>query len=86
MQIDEYKDWTVPEIGKQDGQTPMYGTLKANRCVWSCYSVPIMVGRGDQLANQLMANIPSCGFPWPDDSSLSPERLSDVANVLKDRG
>ncbi|KAH8980622.1 kinase-like domain-containing protein, partial [Lactarius hatsudake] len=36
-EVDEYRgteDWTAPEIGKEDGPTPMYSPIKADR--WSC--------------------------------------------------
>jgi serine/threonine protein kinase len=69
-EINEYcgtEGWTAPEIGKQDGPTPMYSPIKADR--WSCgrvilrhIMVGVGVGKGDHrlltFANQLMANDP----------------------------
>jgi serine/threonine protein kinase len=69
-EIDKYcgtEGWTGPEIGKQDGPTPMYSPIKADR--WSCGRVilhhimfGIAVWKGDhglsKFANQLMAKDP----------------------------
>jgi hypothetical protein len=64
-EIDEYcgtKEWTAPEMGEEDGPTPMHSPIKADR--WSCGRVilrHIMVGKGDRLskfADQLMAKDP----------------------------
>ena len=65
-EIDEYRgteNWTAPEMGKEEGPTPMYSPIKADR--WSCGRVllrHIMVGKGDKrlskFADQLMANDP----------------------------
>jgi hypothetical protein len=63
-EIDEYrgtKDWTAPEMGEEEGPTPMYSPIKADR--WSCGRVlrHIMVRRDKRLstfADQLMANDP----------------------------
>ena len=62
--IDEYcgtENWTAPEIGKQDGPTPLYSPIKADR--WSCGRIlrcHFMVEKGDKrlskFADQLMAN------------------------------
>jgi serine/threonine protein kinase len=64
--IDEYRGtegWTAPEMGEQDGPTPMYSPIKADR--WSCGCVilrHIMVRKGDnrlsKFAYQLMAKDP----------------------------
>ncbi|KAH8993175.1 kinase-like domain-containing protein [Lactarius akahatsu] len=58
------KGWTAPEMGEEDGPTPMHSPIKADR--WSCGRVlrhHIMVGKGDKrlskFAGQLMQRIPS---------------------------
>ncbi|KAH9077086.1 hypothetical protein EDB83DRAFT_1674015 [Lactarius deliciosus] len=66
-EVDEYhgtRDWTAPEMGEEDGPTPMYSPIKADR--WPCGRVllrHIMVGTGDnhlsKFAEHLMATIPS---------------------------
>ncbi|KAH9176205.1 kinase-like domain-containing protein [Lactarius sanguifluus] len=66
MEVDEYrgtKGWTAPELGEQDGPTPMHSPIKADR--WSCGRVlrhHIMVGKGDKrlskFAGQMMAKDP----------------------------
>jgi serine/threonine protein kinase len=69
-ELDKYcgtEGWTAPEIGKQDGPTPMYSPIKADR--WSCgrvilhhIMVGIMTREGDhrlsKFADQLMAKDP----------------------------
>ncbi|KAH9052027.1 Pro-kumamolisin, activation domain-containing protein [Lactarius deliciosus] len=57
------KGWTVPEMGEEDGPTPMHSPVKADR--WSCGRVlrnHIMVGKGDKhlskFAGQMMAKDP----------------------------
>ncbi|KAH9995504.1 kinase-like domain-containing protein [Russula vinacea] len=56
-EIDEYrgtKNWTAPEMGDEEGPTPMYSPIKADR--WSCGRVllrHIMIGRDKQLSNLL---------------------------------
>ncbi|KAH8987166.1 kinase-like domain-containing protein [Lactarius akahatsu] len=93
-EVDEYrgtKDWTAPEIGKEDGPTPMYSPIKADR--WSCGRVLLrhmMVGKGDnrlsEFAEQLMANDPQQRpslLEW-DKWSIAP--FSVAANALVDRG
>ena len=66
-QTDQYrgtKGWTAPEMGLEDGPTPMYSPIKADR--WSCGRVilqHIMMGRKGvwgltEFANLLMAEDP----------------------------
>ncbi|KAH8979252.1 hypothetical protein EDB92DRAFT_2118863 [Lactarius akahatsu] len=57
------RDWTAPEMGEEDGPTPMYSPMKADR--WSCGRVllrHILVGKGDnrlsRFAEQLMSRDP----------------------------
>jgi len=93
-EIDEYrgtKGWTAPEMGEEDGQTPMYSPIKADR--WSCGRVlrrHIMVGKGDnrlsKIANRLMANDPQRRPSLLEWDKWSAAPLSDMANVLKDGG
>ncbi|KAH9064015.1 hypothetical protein EDB87DRAFT_91654 [Lactarius vividus] len=51
-EVDKYRgtrDWTAPEMGEEDGPTPMYSPIKADR--WSCGRVLLrhmMVGKGDK--------------------------------------
>ena len=90
-EIDEYrgtKNWTAPEMGDEEGPTPMYSPIKADR--WSCGRVllrHIMIGRDKQLskfADQLMANDPQQRpslLEWPQFAALP-----NVASVLKDGG
>ncbi|KAH8976881.1 hypothetical protein EDB86DRAFT_2864191, partial [Lactarius hatsudake] len=54
------RDWTAPETGEEDGPTPMYSPVKADR--WSCGRVllrHILVGKGDnrisRFAERLMS-------------------------------
>ena len=90
--IDEYRgteNWTAPEMGKEDGPTPMYSPIKADR--WSCGRVllyHIVVGKGDKrfskFADQLMANNPQQRpslLEWHKWLAALP---SDVANVEVD--
>ncbi|KAF8465806.1 kinase-like domain-containing protein [Russula ochroleuca] len=92
-ETDEYrgtKGWTAPEMGEEEGPTPMYSPIKADR--WSCGRVllrHIMVRRGDkrlwEFADQLMANDPQQRpslLEWHKWSAP----LSNMANVLKDGG
>ena len=93
-EIDEYrgtKGWTAPEMGEEDGPTPMYSPIKADR--WSCGRVlqrHIMVGKGDnrlsKIANRLMANDPQRRPSLLEWDKWSAAPLSDMANVLKDGG
>ncbi|KAH9016259.1 kinase-like domain-containing protein [Lactarius pseudohatsudake] len=93
-EVDEYRgteDWTAPEVGQEDGPTPMYSPIKADR--WSCGRVLLrhmMVGKGDnrlsEFAEQLMANDPQQRpslLEW-DKWSIAP--FSVAANALVDRG
>ncbi|KAH9017766.1 kinase-like domain-containing protein [Lactarius deliciosus] len=92
-EVDEYRgteDWTAPEIGEEDGPTPMYSPIKADR--WSCGCVLLrhmMVGKGDnrlsEFAEQLMARDPQQRpslLEW--DKWSAP--FSVAANALVDRG
>ncbi|KAH9060914.1 kinase-like domain-containing protein [Lactarius vividus] len=60
------RNWTAPEMGEEDGPTPMYNTIKADR--WSC---------GRVLLRHIMQR-PSL-LTWDRWSAVS---LSDMANVL----
>lgn len=63
-EIDEYRgttDWTAPEMGTQDGLTPMHSPIRADR--WSCGRVLLhhfIVGKNhlQTFAHQLMAKDP----------------------------
>ena len=91
-EIDEYrgtKNWTAPEMGDEEGPTPMYSPIKADR--WSCGRVllrHIMVKRDKQLSkfsDQLTANDPQQRpslLEWPQWFAALP----NVANVHKDGG
>jgi tRNA A-37 threonylcarbamoyl transferase component Bud32 len=91
-EVDKYrgtKNWTAPEMGDEEGPTPMYSPIKADR--WSCGRVllcHIMVKRDKRLskfADQLMANDPQQRpslLEWPQWFSALP----NVANVHKDGG
>jgi hypothetical protein len=50
-EIDEYsgtEEWTVPEMGKEDGQTPIHGPIKADRWLCSRFILRhIMVGTAE---------------------------------------
>ncbi|KAH9176203.1 hypothetical protein EDB89DRAFT_2066023 [Lactarius sanguifluus] len=93
-EVDEYrgtKGWTAPELGKEDGLTPMHSPIRADR--WSCGCVllrHIMVGKGDkhlsEFAERLMAKDPQLRpslLEW-DKSPITP--LSDMIYVHKDGG
>ncbi|KAH9002854.1 kinase-like domain-containing protein [Lactarius deliciosus] len=88
-ETDEYRgteDWTAPEMGKEDGPTPMHSPIKADR--WSCGRVLlryIMLGKGagplSKFAEQLMADDPQKRpslLEWDKWSAA----YSDMANVL----
>ncbi|KAH9160311.1 kinase-like domain-containing protein [Lactarius sanguifluus] len=89
MEVCEYRgtrDWTAPEMGEEDGPTPMYSPIKTDR--WACGRVllrHIMVEKGDsrlsRFAEQLMANNPQQRpslLAWDKWSVVS---LTDTANV-----
>ena len=92
--IGEYRGtegWTAPEMGTEDGPTPMHSPIKADR--WSCGRVLLRhimieeIAKIDQclleFARQLMANDPRMRpslLEWP---NLFTSPFSDVANVVK---
>jgi hypothetical protein len=94
-EIDKYrgtKGWTAPEMGEQDGPTPMYSPIKADR--WSCGRVllrHIMVRKRDnrlsnrlsKFADQLMAKDPQ---QRPSLLEWDKRPAAPLANVLKDGG
>jgi serine/threonine protein kinase len=96
-EIDKYcgtEGWTAPEIGKQEGQTPMYSPIKADR--WSCGHAilyHIMDGvafwkrdsRLSNFANELMAKDPQQRPSLLEYPQLRPSLLeSHVASIHKD--
>ncbi|KAH8980627.1 hypothetical protein EDB86DRAFT_3087731 [Lactarius hatsudake] len=93
-EVDEYRgteDWTAPEIGEEDGPTPMYSPIKADR--WSCGCVLLrhmMVGKGDnrlsEFAEQLMANDPQQRPSLLEWDKWSAAPFSVAANALVDCG
>ncbi|KAI9443372.1 hypothetical protein H4582DRAFT_1924231 [Lactarius indigo] len=93
-EVDEYrgtKGWTAPELGEEDGLTPMHSPIKADR--WSCGRVLlhyIMVGKGDKwlsrFARQLMAKDPQKRPSLLEREKWPAARLSDMVGVRKDGG
>ncbi|KAH9052031.1 hypothetical protein EDB83DRAFT_2521899 [Lactarius deliciosus] len=93
-EVDKYrgtKGWTAPEMGEEDGLTPMHSPIKADR--WSCGHVllrHIMVGKGDKrlskFAERLMAKDPQLrpSLLDRDKSPIAP--LSDMIYIHKDGG
>ncbi|KAH9029236.1 kinase-like domain-containing protein [Lactarius pseudohatsudake] len=89
-ETDEYRgteDWTAPEMGKEDGPTPMHSPIKADR--WSCGRVLlryIMLGKGDsplfKFAEELMADEPKKRPSLLEWDKWSAALYSDMANVL----
>jgi hypothetical protein len=91
-EIAEYcgtEEWTAPEMGEEDGPTPMHSPIKADR--WSCGRVilrHIMVGKGDRLstfADQLMAKDPQERPSLVEWHKVFAPPLSDPPITLKDR-
>ncbi|KAI9459836.1 hypothetical protein BJY52DRAFT_1264037 [Lactarius psammicola] len=93
-EIDEYrgtKGWTAPEMGEEDGPTPMHSPIKADR--WSCGRVLLghmMIGKGDdrlsKFAGLLMGNDPQQRPSLLEWDKWSAASFSDTTNVLKDGG
>ncbi|KAH9018442.1 hypothetical protein EDB84DRAFT_1566413 [Lactarius hengduanensis] len=89
-ETDEYRgteDWTAPEMGKENGPTPMHSPIKADR--WSCGRVLlcyIMLGKGDsplsKFAEQLMVDEPQKRPSLLEWDKWSAALYSDMANVL----
>ncbi|KAI9443625.1 kinase-like domain-containing protein [Lactarius indigo] len=91
-EIDEYrgtKGWTAPELGEEDGLTPMHSPIKADR--WSCGRVllhHIKVGEGDKwlsrFAGQLMVKDPQKRPSLLERDKWPAAWLSDMVDVRKD--